>query len=121
MRRKWFGRRWVLQENALARRATLYCGDAHVTWSDLSEAISFFKIVEAEGSRALTGTEEYFDVMTSLAKLFRNITSVVLTKCLFWYTALPPFPCNSAWEEIGISETRRYITHTGHCKFENPQ
>lgn len=48
MRRAWFSRRWVVQEIALAARATLYCGDAYVDWSDFADAVSLFEAVESE-------------------------------------------------------------------------
>ncbi|CAD6591406.1 MAG: hypothetical protein ASARMPRED_005377 [Alectoria sarmentosa] len=48
MRRAWFSRRWVVQEIALAARATLYCGDAYVRWSDFADAVSLFEAVESE-------------------------------------------------------------------------
>lgn len=48
MRRAWFSRRWVVQEIALASRATLYCGDAYVDWSDFADAVSLFEAVESE-------------------------------------------------------------------------
>ena len=48
MRRTWFSRRWVVQEIALAARATLYCGDAYVDWSDFADAVSLFEAVESE-------------------------------------------------------------------------
>ena len=48
MRRAWFSRRWVVQEIALAARATLYCGEAYVDWSDFADAVSLFEAVESE-------------------------------------------------------------------------
>ena len=48
MRMPWFSRRWVVQEIALAARATLYCGDAYVDWSDFADAVSLFEAVESE-------------------------------------------------------------------------
>lgn len=48
MRRPWFSRRWVVQEIALAARATLYCGDAFVDWADFADAVSLFEAVESE-------------------------------------------------------------------------
>ena len=47
MRRTWFSRRWVVQEIALAARATLYCGDAYVDWADFADAVSLFEAVES--------------------------------------------------------------------------
>ncbi|KAL9068846.1 MAG: hypothetical protein Q9161_005933 [Pseudevernia consocians] len=49
MKREWFSRRWVVQEIALAKRATLYCGNANVEWSDFAVAVSLFEAVEKNG------------------------------------------------------------------------
>jgi hypothetical protein len=42
MRRPWFGRRWIVQEIALARSATLHCGKEVVKWGEFAVAISLF-------------------------------------------------------------------------------
>ena len=42
MRRPWFSRRWIVQEIALARQATLHCGHSEVEWQDFADAISLF-------------------------------------------------------------------------------
>lgn len=42
MGREWFTRRWVVQEIALARKATVHCGSHTTTWVDFSEAIALF-------------------------------------------------------------------------------
>lgn len=42
MKRSWFSRRWVIQEVAFARTATVYCGIEIVKWMDLSDAITLF-------------------------------------------------------------------------------
>jgi len=59
MRSRWFSRRWVIQELALARRAIVYCGKKVVHWNDFSDAVSIFKekleAVQA-GSERLQGT-----------------------------------------------------------------
>ena len=49
MKRKWFSRRWVIQEIALAQQATLYCGGADVEWSDFAVAVSLFEAAETKG------------------------------------------------------------------------
>lgn len=46
MRRDWFSRRWVVQEIAFAREATVHCGDQKIPWSHLADAVALF------GSRA---------------------------------------------------------------------
>ena len=40
MQRPWFNRRWIVQEIALARRATVFCGDQSVSWQDFSGAVA---------------------------------------------------------------------------------
>ncbi|KAL4870872.1 heterokaryon incompatibility protein-domain-containing protein [Aspergillus spectabilis] len=42
MRRPWFSRRWIIQEIALARSATVHCGPDSVPWTDFADAISLF-------------------------------------------------------------------------------
>jgi hypothetical protein len=43
MTRPWFNRRWVIQEIALAKRATIYCGKAPaVEWRDFANAVALF-------------------------------------------------------------------------------
>ncbi|KAI1212937.1 heterokaryon incompatibility protein-domain-containing protein [Annulohypoxylon truncatum] len=40
MRDRWFSRRWVVQEIALAKEATVHCGQRRVQWSDFADAAS---------------------------------------------------------------------------------
>lgn len=40
MRDRWFSRRWVVQEVALAKDATVHCGASMVRWSDFADAAS---------------------------------------------------------------------------------
>ncbi|RFU27148.1 hypothetical protein B7463_g9190, partial [Scytalidium lignicola] len=42
MRNKWFSRRWVIQELALAREAWIHYGKEKILWVDFSDAISLF-------------------------------------------------------------------------------
>jgi Heterokaryon incompatibility protein (HET) len=42
MRSEWFTRRWIIQEIALAREATIYCGDRTVSWEEFKWAVSLF-------------------------------------------------------------------------------
>ena len=48
MTKPWFSRRWVIQEIALAKHATIYCGTNHIPWSDFAEAVSLFEEVRPE-------------------------------------------------------------------------
>ena len=52
IRCSWFSRRWVIQELAFAREATVHCGDHYVHWQDLADAIGLF-VVKFESIRAL--------------------------------------------------------------------
>lgn len=40
MRRPWFSRRWILQEIAMAKDATLFCGEDSVSWKQFVDVIS---------------------------------------------------------------------------------
>lgn len=42
MTNRWFSRRWILQELALSRRATVRWGDEELSWSDFADAIALF-------------------------------------------------------------------------------
>ena len=43
MRSRWFSRRWVIQEQGVARKASLFWGDAKVDWTDFADAVSIFR------------------------------------------------------------------------------
>ncbi|KAJ4392345.1 hypothetical protein N0V93_005971 [Gnomoniopsis smithogilvyi] len=51
MQRDWFSRRWVVQELALARKATIYCGPDKIEWRELAIAIELFVEVESATHR----------------------------------------------------------------------
>jgi len=42
MRSEWFGRRWIIQEIALARTATVYRGEKSISWHEFTYAVSLF-------------------------------------------------------------------------------
>ncbi|RSL60743.1 hypothetical protein CEP54_006564 [Fusarium duplospermum] len=44
MRFRWFSRRWIIQELALAKVAEVRCGSKRVNWKDFSDAISIFEL-----------------------------------------------------------------------------
>jgi hypothetical protein len=60
MRRSWFSRRWVLQEVAYARKATVYCGTKDTKWPDFSDAVSLFG-EKFDEINLLFGREHQFD------------------------------------------------------------
>ncbi|KAG4435233.1 hypothetical protein IFR05_009288 [Cadophora sp. M221] len=42
MRNRWFSRRWVVQELALAKQATVHYGQQVMQWSDFADAVALF-------------------------------------------------------------------------------
>lgn len=42
IQRSWFSRRWIIQELALASKATVYCGTDKLPWKNVRDAISLF-------------------------------------------------------------------------------
>ncbi|ORY71929.1 heterokaryon incompatibility protein-domain-containing protein [Pseudomassariella vexata] len=51
MQRPWFSRRWVVQEIALARAATVYCGSDQISWEHFAVAVELFVEVETATHR----------------------------------------------------------------------
>lgn len=51
MQRPWFSRRWVVQEIALARSATIYCGNDEIPWTNFAVAVELFVEVETATHR----------------------------------------------------------------------
>lgn len=62
MQREWFFRRWVVQEIALARAATVYCGPHSVPWKEFAVAVELFVEVETATHRLseVMGRDEKF-------------------------------------------------------------
>jgi hypothetical protein len=65
MQRDWFSRRWVVQEIALASKATLYCGPDSLPWKEFAVAVELFVEVE-------TATHRLSEVMQKDEK-FRHV------------------------------------------------
>ena len=42
IRRPWFNRRWIVQEVAMAKRATMHCGEGTVNWTNFKDAVALF-------------------------------------------------------------------------------
>lgn len=59
MRRSWFSRRWIIQEVAFARKATVYCGTKKVNWLDVSDAITLFGAKFSEINLLFTPSREW--------------------------------------------------------------
>ncbi|KAI0010804.1 heterokaryon incompatibility protein-domain-containing protein [Xylariaceae sp. FL0662B] len=54
LRRAWFRRRWVIQEVAASRQATVQCGGKSINWIDFSDAVELF-IAKLDRIRSLYG------------------------------------------------------------------
>lgn len=65
MQREWFSRRWVVQEIALARKATVYYGPDQISWRQLATAIGLFVEVESATHRLseLMKSDERFNLL----------------------------------------------------------
>ncbi|KAK6442833.1 hypothetical protein LTR95_000939 [Oleoguttula sp. CCFEE 5521] len=64
--RPWFSRRWVVQEIALASKATVHCGHEYVDWRDFADAVALLDSVQSAGRRLSAAAkkqpfEEYVD------------------------------------------------------------
>ena len=59
MRRPWFSRRWIVQEIALAKNATLHCGGHFVSWRDFADAISLFNSKSTEIGQLFRKSTEF--------------------------------------------------------------
>ncbi|KAI1331421.1 heterokaryon incompatibility protein-domain-containing protein [Xylariaceae sp. FL0255] len=65
MQAPWFSRRWVVQEIALARQATVYCGKHSISWKEFAVAVELFVEVE-------TATHRLSEIMQKDEK-FRHV------------------------------------------------
>jgi hypothetical protein len=89
MKAAWFSRRWIIQELALSKSASLHCADQAVHWDDFADAVSL--LLEKIHMLRARFDEVFEDVETTNASiliqflddLFRkSITGDVLTKLL---------------------------------------
>jgi hypothetical protein len=60
MKSRWFSRRWVIQEIALAKQASVRSGDQEVDWRNFNYAISFL-VMHFDGIRNLFRQSEEFN------------------------------------------------------------
>ncbi len=73
LKRPWFSRRWVVQEIALARDATVHCGEVYVRWRDFANAVALFGSRHPQISRLFQGSSafhhqpDYLGDVTALA------------------------------------------------------
>jgi Heterokaryon incompatibility protein (HET) len=59
MKRDWFSRRWIVQEIAFARSATVHCGQTKIDWSELADAMALFASRADEISKLFRGASKY--------------------------------------------------------------
>jgi Heterokaryon incompatibility protein (HET) len=83
MRSRWFSRRWVIQEQAVARKASIWCGKKNVDWTDFTDAVSIFRkekdsIVKVLGQSPLgySAILEVFDGLGATV-MVRNNASIL--------------------------------------------
>lgn len=62
MKNRWFSRRWVIQELALARRAVVRWGSEEMEWSNFADAIALVMTKHDEITEIL-GNEKTFSAM----------------------------------------------------------
>ncbi|KAI9367249.1 heterokaryon incompatibility protein-domain-containing protein [Aspergillus egyptiacus] len=87
MRRPWFSRRWIIQEIALAKSATVHCGPESVPWDEFADAVSLFlhgqtRIQQAcRNSKEFKNDSNYFgDLGESAAARLVNIAHSIFIK-----------------------------------------
>ncbi|KAI4664453.1 uncharacterized protein J4E88_010705 [Alternaria novae-zelandiae] len=94
MQRPWFSRRWVIQELALARSTTIYCGGDKISWENFAIAVQLFIEVETTTHRLsevmkkdqlYQRTPSYFDHVSALGASLL----VEATERLFRYDHTP--------------------------------
>jgi hypothetical protein len=87
LRRPWFGRRWVIQEVAAARLASVQCGSKKINWIDFADAVDLF-MANIDGIRLMYSKSHAFkddpDALNSVesagAKAIVSSTNNVLRK-----------------------------------------
>jgi len=68
MRADWFSRRWIIQEIALSRNATIHCGEHSLHWDDFADAVSLL-VENIELMRVGYRDELFDDVEISSASI----------------------------------------------------
>ena len=79
MRADWFSRRWVIQEIAHSRVATIHCGEHSLHWDDFVDAVSLL-VEKIELLRARYADEVFEDVEATSAAILVKTLDNVFTK-----------------------------------------
>ncbi|KAM5511694.1 ankyrin and het domain protein [Fusarium oxysporum f. sp. phaseoli] len=134
MRDRWFSRRWVVQEMALAKEATVHCGERAVRWSDFTDAASLLVSNQAmikslfdfsdwrEGQNTLGAVESFgaWILLESTGNLFRRKPNGEIRKPIksieYLVTSLKTFDTSNTRDLIYslvsiASDTSRKIWH----------
>jgi hypothetical protein len=79
MMKPWFSRRWVVQEVALALKATLHCGTDEIGWQEFATAVSLFSHVEIQNQAVskIIKTDSEYD---NIPGFFGNISELSATR-----------------------------------------
>jgi len=79
MRADWFSRRWIIQEVALSRNATIHCGEHSLHWDDFADAVSLL-VEKIELMRVGFRDEVFDDIETSSASILIQTLSNICRK-----------------------------------------
>lgn len=79
MRNAWFSRRWVVQEIALADKATLHCGKDMIKWQEFATAVSLFSHVETQ-SQVFSKMVKKDSKYNNIPGFFSNISELSATR-----------------------------------------
>jgi hypothetical protein len=77
MRDRWFSRRWVVQEVALARKASVHCGGSFVRWSDFADAATLL-VTHQEDIRLLFDPSQWREGRKTLGDVNAFGASILL-------------------------------------------
>ena len=90
MKRPWFSRRWVVQEIALAREATIYCGRRQLPWKDFADAVQLMVEVETATHR-LSEVIQKDPNFYHVPRWFDNVSALGASRMLTQSAGLPSF------------------------------
>ncbi|KAI0379978.1 HET-domain-containing protein [Hypomontagnella monticulosa] len=79
MKRPWFSRRWIVQEIAVAQRATLLCGEEKMEWKEFADAISLFNEVETR-TRGVSEIMKNNKELGHMPDFFGDVSELSATK-----------------------------------------
>lgn len=75
--RPWFSRRWIVQEIASARNASLHCGKESIHWADFADAVALLNFKKKEVDRFLNRGLMWFESPKVLVDQDLDVTELV--------------------------------------------